>query len=272
MKKKRAVCVCAAVVALTAAYLAFENGALELTEYDYVSPKVTSAFDGFKICHLSDIHVKSRKRSYSSLIKKVSEQEPDIIVISGDLVDSRDSDVQTALSLIETLAEIAPVYYVTGNHEERLPADIYTDVIGGLSYLGVHMMNGRAETIERGGESINIAGFFDRGHFFVEEAAELFDDGALNLLINHRPQFAEDFAKSGADLTFTGHAHGGQARLPFIGGMIAPDQYFFPEYYEGIHYFGGNATVISRGIGNSLIPCRVNNRPEVVIVTLRKPE
>ena len=272
MKKKQAVCICAAVIALSAAYLTFENEALMLTEHDFVSEKVSEPFDGFKICHLSDIHVKSNKKSYSRLIGMVTDASPDIIVISGDLVDSRVTLVPSALSLVEKLTKIAPVYYVTGNHEERLPPEIHERIVDGLTALGVHIMNGVAETIERGGEVINIAGLFDEDHFYVTTAAELFDEDVLNILINHRPQFAEDYAKAGADLTFTGHAHGGQMRIPFVGGVIAPDQYFFPEFYEGVHYYGDRATVISRGIGNSLCPFRVNNRPEVIVVTLRKAE
>ena len=269
MKRTRVIIACAAALALTAGYLAFENEALMLTQYDFASSKVPESFDGFKICHLSDIHVKRAGRNYTRLVNMVSEQEPDIIVISGDLVDSRDSDVASAVSLVGLLREIAPVCYVTGNHEERLPTDVYLDVIGQLSGIGARVLNETAEQIERGGEYINIIGLFDREEFSAETLKGLIKEDGLNILLNHRPQFAPDYAEAGADLTFCGHAHGGQVRIPFVGGAIAPDQYFFPEFYEGMHWYDGRATVISRGIGNSLMSFRVNNRPEVIILTLK---
>ena len=269
MKKTRMICVFAAAVALVSAYLVWENNSLGLTEYTYASPKVSPALDGFKICHLSDIHNKRFGEKNSRLVSLVGGQSPDIIVITGDLVDSRHTDVLAAVELLEQLVGIAPVYYVTGNHEGRLPNAVYGYLMESLADLGVNFLDGRSEVIEYGGEKINIAGFFDKMVFSIESARELTRDGMLNILINHRPQFAPDYAEAGFDLAFSGHAHGGQMRIPFVGGVIAPDQYFFPQYSEGMHRFGDSATVISRGVGNSLAPTRVNNRPEVVIVTLK---
>ena len=261
----------AALAAALAGYLTFENEALTVTPYEFSSQALPEAFDGFKICHLSDIHVKSALRKYPRLIKKVAKLSPDIIVITGDLLDSRRSDLQTALSLAETLTDIAPVYYVTGNHEESLPIEDYTGLMSSLSDMGVHLMDSRTEKIYRGenGEYINVSGIFDSPHFTVNKASEMFDENAFDLFLAHRPQFAAGYARAGADLTLSGHAHGGQMRIPFVGGLIAPDQWFFPEYSEGMHRFGDRATVISRGIGNSLIPFRINNRPEIVTATLK---
>ena len=270
MKRKSAICICACVAAAAAAYLTFENEAVTVTKYEFSSEKIAESFDGFKICHLSDIHVKTLPRSYSSIIKKVSAERPDIIAVTGDLVDSRDSNVSAAMSLMETLCSVAPVYYVTGNHEERLPTEEYLETISSLSQIGVRVLDGRVEKIAREGGEINIIGLFDSQYFSPESLSGLVDDSLFNLLLIHRPQYAEAYASAGADLALCGHAHGGQIRLPILGGVIAPDQYFFPEYYEGIHRFGDSATIISRGLGNSLVPFRINNRPEIVTITLRK--
>ena len=271
MNRRTTICACAAAAVLSAAaYLAVENNALMLTEYEYRADSVSAELDGFRIVHLSDVHGKRFGKGNSRLIKLVSEQSPDIIVISGDLVDSRRPDPEAAYELVGGLAPIAPVYYVTGNHEERLPRELYISVMENLSSLGAHILDGNAETVTVGSSEVNIAGFRDSRYFTVSEAKELVLSGAFNILINHRPQYAAGYAEAGFDLAFSGHAHGGQIRLPFIGGVIAPDQYLFPKYYEGVHRFAGGATVISRGLGNSLLPLRVNNRPEVVSVTLRK--
>ena len=269
MKRTRMLCAFAATVALVSAYLVWENNSLGLTEYTYASPKVSAALDGFKICHLSDIHNKRFGEKNSRLVSLVAEQSPDIIVITGDLVDSRHTDVLAAVELLEQLAPVAPIYYVTGNHEERLPTALYSYLTENLADLSVNLLDGRSEIIEYGGEKINIAGFFDRNDFPLDSARGLVRGDMLNILINHRPQFAPKYAEAGFDIAFSGHAHGGQMRIPFVGGVIAPDQFFFPKYSEGVHEFGDSATVISRGIGNSLAPTRVNNRPEVVTVTLK---
>lgn len=268
MNKKRLIIACSAAAAIAAGYLMYENLTVGLTEYTYVSEKVPEEFDGFKICHLSDIHVKS-ERNFSGIIKLCAEQSPDIIVITGDLIHSESSSISCAASLTETLCDIAPVYYVTGNHEEGLSTERYIEALTSLSAVGVHILDGKAEKIFRSQSYINILGVSDSSEPDLGEISELCDSETLNLLLSHRPQFAESYASAGADLTFTGHAHGGQMRLPIVGGVIAPDQYFFPEYYEGMHFFGDSATVISRGLGNSLIPIRVNNRPEVIAMTLK---
>lgn len=271
MKHKATLCVCAAAALLTAsAYIAFENNAIVLTEYEYRSDKVSQELDGFKAVHLSDVHGKRFGKENSRLVKIVEEQSPDIIVISGDLIDSRRPDPDAAYELIAKLVPIAPVYYVTGNHEERLPRELYISAMENISALGAHILDGNSETLVYNGAPVNIAGFKDSEYFTVSEARKLASSGSFNILINHRPQYAAAYAEAGFDLTFSGHAHGGQARLPFVGGIIAPDQFFFPKYYEGLHRFAQGATVISRGLGNSFLPARINNRPEVVSVTLRK--
>ncbi len=270
---KRAVGIAAAVGVLTCAaigYAVYENTAIQLARYEIASQALPESLAGLRICHLSDIHVKPEPRDYGPLIKAAASTEPDLITVSGDLVDSRVSDISAAVSLMETLAQIAPVYYVTGNHEERLPPEIYAEVLKSLEDAGVHLLRDSSELFVMDGVAVNIMGVCDRKYPDFDLIRSLEQDGLFNLLISHRPQFAKEYAEAGADLTVCGHAHGGQARIPFIGGLIAPDQMFFPEFYQGVHEFSGRYTVISRGIGNSLIPVRVNNRPEVVLIEIKR--
>ena len=270
MNRKRALCIFAVAAAIAAAGLNAENNMLTLSEYVFESPKVSDSLDGFKIVHLSDLHGKRFGRGNSRLVGLVNAQRPDIILITGDLVDGRHPDPQAAYELVSQLTLIADVYYVTGNHEENLPTLTYNHLLSELLARGVHLLDGRAERFEVGSSEVNIIGMFDKKDFYASQVSELLRPNGFNILLNHRPQFAPDYAAAGIDLSFCGHAHGGQFRIPFVGGLIAPDQLFFPTYSEGIHRFGDRATVISRGLGNSLIPIRINNPPEVVSVTLRK--
>ncbi len=268
MKKTlKVLAVLTAAAALAAGYIEYENNFTGVTEYR-LSPENSEGLDGLKICHLSDIHVKTGGKSYSRLIRKTAELAPDIILISGDLIDSRVSDISAAATLCETLCDIAPVYYVTGNHEERLPADQYVKAVKAIEESGVHVLKDRAESFEYRGKEINIIGVFDRDYPDFELIKSLVKPGVMNVLISHRPQFASEYSESGIDIAFCGHAHGGQVRIPFAGGLIAPDQFFFPEYYQGANKIGDCITVISRGIGNSIIPARINNRSEIVAVRI----
>ncbi len=265
-KKLKIAAAAALVMAASAGYIAYENLFIGVSEYSL--PLSASGYEGLKICHLSDIHVKTNPRDYSRLIRLCAEGEPDLIFITGDLFDSRASDFTAAATLCETLCDIAPVYFVTGNHEEKLPADLYERAISSLTAAGVKVLGDKAEKFYYNERPVNIIGVYDRESPDYGLINALCEDGALNLLLSHRPQFAEGYAEAGADIAFCGHAHGGQARLPFVGGIIAPDQFFFPELYEGVHRFGERFTVISRGLGNSIIPVRVNNRPEIVFATV----
>lgn len=259
----------AALAVAAGVYLTFQNEALTLTEYEFASDKVPQSFDGFKILHLSDIHAKRPRSLHGALLRLAGNQKPDIIVITGDLIDHRSVNIPCAASLAGRLAEIAPVYYVTGNHEEQLDISDYTEALTKLSQAGAGILDSRRVILERGEQAIALSGIFDLPVLRKEDAEGLFEPNALNLVLCHRPQLGGLLAEAGVDLIFSGHAHGGQMQIPFIGGLIAPDQGFFPKYSGGIYRFGRSVMVLSRGIGNSLIPFRVNNRPEAVCITLR---
>ncbi|MCD7771612.1 MAG: metallophosphoesterase [Oscillospiraceae bacterium] len=260
----------AAIIPAFAAYFIHENDRLTVSNYVYESDKVTPNFDGFRIVHISDLHNKSFGKGNERLLELIEAQSPDIIVISGDLVDSRHTDKEVALDFLREAAKIAPTFYTPGNHEGRFPEDEIAEFLEAAEEAGAVVLTHDTVTITIGDEKIYLCGLSDS--LLTEENLNslMKDTGdTLTLLISHRPQYGEIYTECGADLTFSGHAHGGQMRLGSLGGLISPDQGFFPKYTEGVHCFGDSATVISRGLGNSLIPTRINNPPELVVVELK---
>lgn len=267
--KHRLLLLLAAAVVLIAAVLATNDNTLGTTEYIYASPRLPSAFDGLRIAQVSDLH-NDDFGDPEILTGAVRAARPDLIVVTGDMIDANRTDVAAALDFAERFADIAPVYYSNGNHE-KVPQ--YPVLVRGLRERGVAVLEDETVFLERGGDRIAISGVVDP--FIAERpladrlADTLPKDGSFSVLLSHRPEYPEAYADHGADLVFAGHAHGGQIRFPVIGPLYAPHQGLFPTLYEGMHTFFGTTMVISRGIGNSIFPLRINNPPELVVVTLR---
>lgn len=257
-------------------WVAWTNVNIETTSIIIENSKVPTAFDGFKIAHVSDLH---NQQWGEKLIKKIEGESPDIIVITGDLVDSRKTDIEIALEFIQDANKIAPIYYVTGNHEARL--DDYGLLKDRLERENVKMMDDQSLLLEKGQEKIQILGIQDpdfvekmtgggiQGEIVQIKANELLNPDYFSILLIHRPEHFDGYVELGADLVLTGHAHGGQVRLPFIGGVIAPNQGLFPDYTAGVYKEKNTAMVVSRGLGHSIIPFRINNMPELVMIELQ---
>lgn len=278
MKRRVIVLITAAVlVPALLIWLLWANSSPAATQVAVASGALPEAFEGFKIAHVSDLHNAVFGRKNEKLLSLIRAAKPDIIAITGDLIDSRHTDIDSALAFVEAAAEIAPVYYVTGNHESRLDFD---EIEPRLIAAGARVLRNEAEDIGRGGERIRLAGIDDpsfiRTGGTAEErtAAELEQlgdgGGTFTVLLAHRPELVEVYAEYGAGLVLSGHAHGGQVRLPLLGGLYAPGQGLLPEYDSGLYSLGETQMVVSRGLGNSVAPLRVNNRPELVIVTLSR--
>ena len=255
------------------------NTALMTNAVAISSSRIPAAFSGFRIAQVSDLHNAEFGKNNAELLKLLSESRPDIIVITGDLIDANHTDVGIALGFAQESVRIAPTYYVTGNHEAASPQ--YDTLKAGLEEAGVIVLEDEAISLERNGETITLLGLGDpdftvKGDMFGETSAMVstklknLDDGegGYTILLSHRPELFETYVNCSIDLVFAGHAHGGQFRLPFIGGVIAPNQGLFPKYDAGLYTDGGTNMVVSRGIGNSIIPLRFNNRPEIVLVEL----
>lgn len=279
-KRKRWI-VLAALCALLAClipYLLWANAALTVS---HVELDLLPGEGSFTIAQVSDLHNAEFGGGNRELLAILEEAEPDLIAITGDLIDSRRTDPAPALAFLEGAVELAPVCYVTGNHEFRA-YDAYQDLKSQMEELGVIVLENEAVVLEA--VPLRVIGLDDPSFGVRSDPSatpEQILQGALTalapqageedlrtVLLAHRPEYVELYAQHGADLVLSGHAHGGQVRLPGVGGLYAPGQGFLPAYTSGLYQIGGTSLVVSRGLGNSLFPLRVNNRPEVVLVKL----
>ena len=276
--KKTVLIVSALVILCLGIWTLWGNIALEVNEYEIVSDRIPEAFAGFRIAQVSDLHNKDFGEGYGQLLTLLSEINPDIIVVTGDLIDSRRTDLDVALEFAWQAGKIARVYYVSGNHEARVPE--YEDLKTGLVKAGVVILENQKVQITREGESITLMGIddpsFQEDYLFGDSESvvrqAIYDlqnesDG-YTILLSHRPELFDLYVETEMDLVFSGHAHGGQFRLPFVGGLVAPNQGFFPKYDAGLFSEGSTNMIVSRGVGNSIIPIRFNNRPEIIVATL----
>ena len=254
------------------------NSALEVNTYTIASNRLPESFSDFRIAQVSDLHNAEMGGGNEKLLAILRGSEPDIIVITGDMVDSYHTDIDIALRFSEAAMEIAPCYYVTGNHEARISE--FDDLKAGLEAAGVIVLENKRIELEQEGEVIALLGVcdpsFQTDYLFGDSAPVISGtlqeltaaDDAYTILLSHRPELFDTYVKSGVDLVFSGHAHGGQFRLPFVGGLVAPNQGLFPEYDAGLFTEGNTTMVVSKGVGNSIIPVRFNNRPEIIVVVL----
>ena len=245
-------------------WVIWANTAVELNTITVTGGDLPPEFDGYRIAHVSDLH---SAESWPDVIELLKEAEPDIICVTGDLMDSRDQETKTALAFMAQAVKIAPCYFITGNHENALSWTLCNSLLKGLRELEVHVMEDETVMLERQGAVISLT-----GHQWgdTDEIGLLSDHEGFRILLSHQPEDMENYAAGDYDLVLSGHAHGGQFRLPFIGGLYAPGQGIFPEYDAGLFRLGDTQMVVSRGIGNSSFPLRFNNRPEVLLILLEK--
>jgi predicted MPP superfamily phosphohydrolase len=265
------------------AYPVIGNNSLNVTNIEYAGAKVPQQLYGFKIAHISDLHNHGFGERQSRLIGQIKKERPDIITVTGDLIDRRRTDIKTAMDFIRGAISIAPVYYVTGNHE--IKSGRCKELFTLLNEAGVNLLDTRSVTINLGGGCITLFGLPDISYYGYESAAEkekaklrlqsalkgltAGHESSLNILLTHRPELIRLFSGCGIDIVLSGHAHGGQMRLPLLGGLYAPGQGVLPKYTSGMYHKHGMALVVSRGLGNSLFPLRIFDPPEVVMLTLK---
>lgn len=267
------------VIAMTMIFIVWQNNDIVTSQIEYRSSKLPLEFDGYKVAHISDLHNKKFGKDQEPLLKEIRKASPDIIVVTGDLIDRRRYNLETSMIFINGAVEIAPVYYVAGNHEAW--SGEYRDIKSRLIEAGVEILDDRKIEIKKGDSRIEILGLSDPAFLtnnqrkgtdsssLERNLKDLADNSVFQILLSHRPELFSIYADENIDLTFSGHAHGGQIRIPFIGGLVAPGQGIFPEYTQGIHRKDKSSLVVSRGLGNSLFPIRIFNRPEVVLVTFK---
>ena len=258
------------IIIILIPFCLYQNKHLVITTYTYESEKLGADLDGYRIVQISDLHNAEFGKENKKLLETIRSCSPDIIVITGDLVDSNHTNVERAVAFVKEAVKIAPVYYVTGNHEYWLDPSENEQMMQGILVAGACDLDDEAVCIEKGDSSFMLAGLDDQ-HLSDETLKNLLQEqkNELSIVLAHEPQYLQNYANAGADLVLTGHAHGGQIRLPFVGGIVAPDQGFLPEYTSGKYNRADTEMIVSRGLGNSIIPVRLFNYPEVVCVELR---
>lgn len=267
------------VTVLLIFFFYFQNNSIVTSTYIIKSDKLPNNFNGYKIVQLSDLHSKSFGNNQSDLVKKVKKVQPDLIVFTGDLIDSDKYEEKPSLVLMERLVQIAPVYYVTGNHEWW--SGKFNTLEEKLKSIGVQVLRNTAKEIAIGTEKIQLIGIDDPANVdesYAEGAKMeenitnsikgINEETNYQILLSHRPERFSLYSEFGFDVVFSGHAHGGQFRIPFVGGLIAPDQGIFPKYTSGKYKSDNTTMIVNRGLGNSIIPFRIFNRPEIVVVIL----
>ena len=253
-------------------FLFWDNKRISVRRYEV---KLRRLGGGFKIVQISDLHNQVFGKNQRHILEKVREEKPDVIVITGDLVDFRHTNIEIALDMVRQLKKIAPVYMVTGNHELWSPQ--WSELKQELEKEKI-LLDGKRVVLRKNKEKINLWGIADPGNQ-VEESSDFFGDdlrvmtskmnqNEVNVLLSHRPEKFKDHVDNSFDVVLSGHAHGGQARLPILGGLVAPHQGILPNFDAGVFKQGRTWMVVSRGLGNSLIPLRVFNNPEIVSIVL----
>ena len=274
------VAIISVIAILITAWIIHGNITVDLSEYTVSASDLPEGFDGFRIVQVSDLHNSEYGERNEKLLDMIAKARPDMIAITGDLIDSSRPDVALALHFAEEAMKIAPCYYVPGNHESRLP-DEYEILKQGLIKLGVTVLENSSVKLKIGEEYITVAGVIDPAFVtdyytgdsegvMKDSLCTLPKDDSYTLLLSHRPELFSLYVDAKVDLALTGHAHGGQIRLPIIGGVAAPGQGLFPKYDHGYFSASHTSMIVSRGLDKAVIFPRINNRPELVLIKLKR--
>lgn len=274
-------------IAVLILYISFENHNLKVSRYIIASTELPKEFHGTKFVLLADLHNNRYGNENEILIQKINEINPDFIVIAGDMiVGNNKNDYNTALVLLQKLAEKYPIYYGLGNHEQRvMPGGIYyngayNDYEEKLKKAGVHFLNNSSAKIVKNHKKLIITGILIHSSFFkklkkikmdaqyLQNLVGIPENQCYNILIAHNPAFFKNYINWGANLIVSGHLHGGIVRLPKLGGVISPQYKIFPDFDAGYFEKDGRVMLVSRGLGTHTLKIRMFNPPELMTVIL----
>ena len=275
MRRRKTAVLLVLAALLAAGFLLWGNCSLQTTETALVSPALPPAFDGLRIVELADLHGRVFGRGSRRLLAAVRRAEPDLICIDGDLFDEH-TDLAMLPPLLRGLCAIAPVYYVTGNHEWRVPG--LRGILAQMRACGVTVLHDDWRVLRRGEDALIVAGTDDPcGPAERKTPAELIADiraeageAAFLLLLTHRNDQLPQWSALGVQAVLAGHCHGGVVRLPFVGGLFGTDRRLFPAWDAGLYRQGETALYVSRGLGYTNVHFRLFNRPEVAVIVLRR--
>lgn len=254
-----------------------DNTSLQTTTYQISCDKIPSEFNGFRIAQIADLHNTEFGEHNENLISLLKDTHPDIIVFTGDQLDARKTDHDLVLALMKQAVQIAPCYLVSGNHEGSIP--FYSQFETDLRLQGITILKDEARQLERNGAVIDLIGLDDAtvNKRYYQDGAKVALEASLkelerdkdrySILLAHRPEYFYVYERNGIDLALCGHVHGGQIRIHDTG-LVGPAKEFFPEYDAGTYIIDEATMVVSRGLGNSIFPWRINNPPELVIIDL----
>jgi predicted MPP superfamily phosphohydrolase len=207
------------------------------------------------------------------------ELEPDIVVLTGDMVTGNDKDFTVFFNLVEQISQEYPIYYIPGNHEVALKDSSKQEFLNLFERTGVVFLNNQKVELESDcGDIINLYGLWYQNLHYVKEPLNIemieqyigvANTSVYNILLTHQPKYFELYEKWGADLIMSGHIHGGMVRLPYFGPVFSPDEGLFPQYAAGEYYLNDSVLVVSRGLGIGTRGFRVFNRPDLVLITLK---
>ena len=266
--------------------LYIDSNMIEISEFEIKNKKIPSEFDNYKILQLSDLHSKAFGKDNIKLIEKINEISPSIIVMTGDMVNCNDTNFDNFFHLVDVISQKYDVYYIVGNHEESMKSSYKNTIIDYLKSHNVNVLDNEKVTLEKDGKEIDLYGMWCNLKYYTAKDAkekydftldvmnkimedETLDENKFNILLAHNPNFIEAYTKWGADLTLSGHIHGGMVRLPFIGGVFSPDTFLFPKYSEGLYNVNDKELIVSRGLGRGVRGFRFFNRPEINVITLK---
>lgn len=266
--------------------LYIDSNFLQVTNITIKNKKIPSNFNGYKILHLSDLHSKSFGEKNIDLINKINKINPDVIVMTGDMVNCNDVNYDSFLNLVKGLSKKYKIYYIMGNHEQSMEYEKRKVIFDFLEANEVKILDNEKIILENNNQTINLYGSWCNLRYYssskikekYEFTSEVMDrimenspieEEKYNILLAHNPNFIEAYTKWGADLVLSGHIHGGMVRMPYIGGIFSPDTMFFPKYTSGVYNVNDKKLIVSRGLGRGVRGFRFLNRPEINVITLQ---
>ncbi|WP_416187905.1 metallophosphoesterase [Clostridium perfringens] len=268
-------------ITLVTGFFYYENNGISTTNYEVDC----GIGKDVNVVHLSDLHGKEFGKNNEKLKKLILKEKPDLVVATGDMIDSSLKNMEGVIEFLSDLSKSVKVVYISGNNEQRCKKAEY--IFESLRSKGVIVLRNEIITLSLNEVKVNILGMFEKpkgdlhsslkkinGRYVYEDSHKLFKRleslEGVKIVLSHYPElFEAEYSKYDFHIMFSGHAHGGQFRIPIVKrGLIAPGQGFFPKYTEGMHG-NKNKLIISRGLGNSTKITRLFNRPEIVNVKIK---